>query len=483
MAERPDPGLPIKLNPCSNGEYPPRPVTPVVRETVRRARRLCDERARRVGLTRREFLLSSMGAATTLMVLAACSSDESGESGGRQGGTYQVPDEAGTDPDAAGEALGGDQPVIDVQTHFLEYPAGAGPGLGGQFPYAACGEDDPADCFRIDHWVDEVFGRSDTTMAVISAVPVLGDPDPLSAELMARARDELTERCGEGRVLVHGHGVPNVGDLSAALAAMEEESARYPLVAWKAYTHVGRPWRLDDADPAGAQVGDAFLAKVEELGIDVVCVHKGRSGRHPFASPADVGPTAAAHADLRFCVYHSGFETGVTEGPYDPDAPNGGVDRLIASLEQAGIGPSGNVYAELGSTWRTLMGSPDEAAHLLGKLLVAVGEDNVLWGTDSIWYGSPQDQIQAFRAFEISESLQEQHGYPALTDEVKAKILWRNAARLHDLDPASAPCELDAAGREEARRSSPAANRTHGPETAAGARRLFLAEHPWAAPA
>jgi uncharacterized protein len=298
---------------------------------------------------------------------------------------------------------------------------------------------------------------------------------------MARARDELTERCGEGRVLVHGHGVPNVGDLSAALAAMEEESATYPLVAWKAYTHVGPPWRLDDADPAAAQVGEAFLTKVEELGIDVVCVHKGLSGGHPFSSPADVGPAAAAHPHLRFCVYHSGFESGVTEGPYQAGAPNGGADRLVASLADAGVGPGGNVYAELGSTWRTLMSSPDEAAHLLGKMLAAVGEDNVLWGTDSIWYGSPQDQIQAFRAFQIGEELQERYGYPALTDEVKAKILWRNAARLHDVDPAGVPCQLDAREREEARHDGPGDNRTAGPSTATAARRLFLAEHPWAA--
>ncbi len=48
------------------------------------------------------------------------------------------------------------------------------------------------------------------------------------------------------------------------------------------------------------------------------------------------------------------------------------------------------------------MRDPDAAAHALGKLLKYVGEDNVLWGTDSIWYGSPQDQIQAFRTFQIS---------------------------------------------------------------------------------
>ncbi|MFU8820929.1 MAG: hypothetical protein ACNA8G_05165 [Gammaproteobacteria bacterium] len=56
------------------------------------------------------------------------------------------------------------------------------------------------------------------------------------------------------------------------------------------------------------------------------------------------------------------------------------------------------MYAELGSTWRFLMRDPDSAAHALGKLFRYVGEDNVLWGTDSICYGSPQDQIQTGRA-------------------------------------------------------------------------------------
>jgi hypothetical protein len=128
------------------------------------------------------------------------------------------------------------------------------------------------------------------------------------------------------------------------------------------------------------------------------------------------------------------------------------------------------------------MGDPDGAAHLLGKLLVAVGEDRILWGTDSIWYGSPQDQIQAFRAFEISEELQERYGYPALTDEIKHKVLWRNAARLHDIDVARLPCEVDQSAREEQRQAlgRRLGNRTYGPTTEAAARQVFAADHPWA---
>ena len=113
---------------------------------------------------------------------------------------------------------------------------------------------------------------------------------------------------------------------------------------------------------------------------------------------------------MTFLVYHAGFDTGVKEGPHDPRA-KAGVDVLVRAMQEAG-NPR-NVYAELGSTWRFVMRDPDQAAHLLGKLLKTFGEDRVLWGTDSIWYGSPQDQILAFRAFQISNEFQQRYGYPA----------------------------------------------------------------------
>lgn len=67
---------------------------------------------------------------------------------------------------------------------------------------------------------------------------------------------------------------------------------------------------------------------------------------------------------------------------------------------------------------------------MLGKLLGRMGDDNVMWGTDAIWLGSPQAQIMAFRTFEITEAFQERYGYPALTADRKAKILGLNAARV-----------------------------------------------------
>ncbi len=123
------------------------------------------------------------------------------------------------------------------------------------------------------------------------------------------------------------------------------------------------------------------------------------------------------------------------EGSYEESTRGRGVNRLIASLEESRVKPGSNVYAEIGSTWYLALRRPEEAAHILGKLIQGVGEDRVLWGTDSIWYGSPQSLIDAFWSFQIPERLQVEHGYSPLTTAVKEKILWRNAAGLYGVAP------------------------------------------------
>jgi hypothetical protein len=151
-----------------------------------------------------------------------------------------------------------------------------------------------------------------------------------------------------------------------------------------------------------------------------------------------------------------------------------GVDRLIRSMQDSGVEPNTNVYAELGGTWWFLMRDPTAAAHVLGKLLTYVGEDRVLWGTDSIWFGTPQDQIQALRTFQISEELQERHGYPALTDEIKAKIFGVNAARLYAIEPITGSSGLAPEEVEAVRAGLPPAT-TYGPTTYAEAAAMIAA--------
>ena len=60
--------------------------------------------------------------------------------------------------------------------------------------------------------------------------------------------------------------------------------------------------------------------------------------------------------------------------------------------------------------------------------------DHVLFGTDSIWWGSPQWQIEALRRFQIPEEMQEKFGYAPITDEDKAKIFGLNSAKLYGVN-------------------------------------------------
>jgi hypothetical protein len=473
-----DPGLPIKLAPASNGEFVPAPASDLVREAIRRTRAESDALAHRLGMSRRRFLLSSMSAALGLIVLDGCSKERAGPAT-PPSGSFSLPPESTTESSAAQSSIGGAEAIVDVQTHLLDYEhVPDAPDFTG-FPQRNCG-DDPRACFGIDHWMEELFLRSDTAMVVLSAIPIVGDADPLSIEVMERARGVAEQLCGDGRVLLQGHAVPNVGRLETALAAMDELHDSHPIAAWKVYNHAPSPgWSFLDA------TGQAFLERVEAIaargGTRIVSVHRGFSGGDPAASPKDIGAAAKAHPDLHFVVYHSGYESGNVEGPFAENG--GGVDRLVKSLRDAGVAPGANVHAELGSTWKSVMADPDQAAHVLGKLLVAVGEDNIVWGTDSIWYGSPQDQIQALRAFEITTEAQERFGYPPLTATAKAKIFGQNAAQLYGVDltrVAGAACRFSPDELEQARQETALPNRTYGPRTPSEIAASFAADHPWA---
>jgi len=463
-------GLPIPLHSVSNGEYLPQPPTPEVLETTRRVRELADHHARRLGMSRRRFLGSAAGAALTLAVLTACN-DES--KGSKTGGRYTVPDEATTDPTVAADALGGAEFIFDVQTHFLAYDLTSEQAdFGAAFPQAGCDADDPRECFDIPHYLDLLFLTSDTNRAVISAIPIPGDANPLGIDAMERARAVADQVCDDDRLLLHGQAIPALGNPGAALDGMDVLAAEHPIAAWKVYTHVPEPWFLDDHDRSLPQVGNAFLERAQQLGINTVCIHKGFGNR--YASPVDIGPAATTHPKMNFVVYHSGYEGGNTEQVYKPDGQ--GVDRLIRSVRDAGLAPGANVYAELGSTWYNVMGKPEQAAHVLGKLLTTFGPDRVVWGTDSIWYGSPQSQIEAFRAFSISEEFQDRYGYPALDDMTKAKILGLNSAALYGVEPNVSACQFTREELEDARVALGSRGVTYGPESIAAAR-AAMADH------
>jgi uncharacterized protein len=467
-----DPGLPIKFGPCSNAEYDPHPLTPVMSESVRRALAECERNATRTGISRRRFLLSLCGVATTLVALNGCTRESLKR---EPGGRYEVHPEATVDEDAARETLGGEEFVFDIQGHLLEYDLNPtvnseGADFWTLFPQQNCGAEDPRDCYTIEQFLELMFIRSDTSMVVISALPIAPEGSPLSMEVMEETQRIAKALCRDERVLVHALALPNVGALGANLDAMQAMAESQPISAWKVFTHYpdlydhnGAAWRLDDGNPSLAQVGAPFIEKAIDVGVPTICTHKGFSGGSPYATPADVGRAARKHPDANFVVYHSGFDQ-TSEGPYERATADIGINRLITSLRANGIGPNENVYAELGSTWWYVMRTPETAAHVIGKLLKYVGEDNVVWGTDCLFYGSPQDQIQALRALEISDEFQERYGYPKLTKEIKAKILGANGARLYGVEPLER-CEFSRRELEEIRKSLPGRNQTLGPST------------------
>lgn len=468
--------LPIKFGPVSNGEFVPVPHGPVLREAIRRTHRLADENARRLGISRRQFLTSATGAAATLFVLAACSNEESGSRGESPGGTFDVSPESTIDNEVAVEELGGEEFIFDVQSHYVnvDLPEPGGEWAAG-FPHAQCEEGvDSGDfrtCFTVEAYLREMFARSDTSMAILSALPAPGGLG-LSSDDMTYAID-MANRIGcHDRVLMHGGAYPHQGPVETALSGMTEAREKYELAAWKIYTMTPTDahFYFDDHDPSRPQIGQRFIDHVREIGPPIICTHKGISSivrsTPELCDPRDIGGAAARNPDISFVVYHSGFEPGQdTATPYDPDDPDPkGVDRLIRTVLDHDLEPNANVYAELGGTWWFVMSQPDLAAHLLGKLLLHIGEDRVVWGTDSIWFGTPQDQIQALRTFQISEEFQERYGYPALTDELKAKIFGLSSANLYGIDPITGACELDPMEVEAIRASMPPAQ-TYGPTT------------------
>src|ERR1043166_6368019 len=75
--------------------------------------------------------------------------------------------------------------------------------------------------------------------------------------------------------------------------------------------------------------------------------------------------------------------------------------------------------------------------HLIGKNVKHYGADHVIWGTDCLWWGSPQWVIEAFKRFQISAELCDKFGYQKLTEDDKAKVFGLNAAKIYGVDVAT----------------------------------------------
>jgi predicted TIM-barrel fold metal-dependent hydrolase len=399
----------------------------------------------------------------------------------RPGGSYPLP--APRDLEACEHALAGNgELVVDVHTHHVT-PDGPWTKNApetvqlvlGMLP--ACDAENQLECASRAAYLHDLFLASDTTVAMVSDVPGSGPDDfalPFADQLGTQQLAAQLTHGGAPRVLVHNVIAPNFGDVNAHLAAMEASARTGKVAAFKVYTAWGpngQGFSLED--PA---IGLPVIQQAQDLGVKILISHKGLPLVNFDAAhnrPDDIVAVSRQFPEMQFVVFHGAWDKNHTEGAYDPNATIG-IDTFLRALDAHGVPPNSNVWVDVGTVWREVLRDPNAAAHTLGKLLQRVGARRVLWGTDAIWYGSPQAQLQAFRAFAISDEFQETYGYPALTDAVKANVLGLNAAHLFHLDPHATRCALETDPITGARTMAadlraddalPAASRANGPTT------------------
>jgi hypothetical protein len=444
--------LPLAAGPVSNGEFVPAAVTATDRAVNRLIRASIDAGAKRVGVDRRRFLqgAGAVAAALAALELAGCSSPHQLSAPHRHGGTFKVPPPE--DTAACAQALNGTgEFIFDVHTHHV-VPAGPWvqnapetTGLVLSMLPADCADSNRLDCLDRANYLHDLFLASDTTVAVLTDVPNSGPasaPIPFPAALdTQRITNELTAG-GVNRVLVENIIAPNVGPVGATLDEMTSAVESGPPAAFKVYTAwspTGQGYSLQDP-----VIGLPTVQHAHDLGVKVFVAHKGLplvNFDPAFNGPDDIVAVSRQFPDMNFVVYHAAWDPSHVEGPYDPAATIG-IDTLIAALDNHHVPPNDNVWVDVATLWRQLLTQPDQAAHAIGKLLKRVGEQRVLWGTDAIWYGSPEPQIMAMRAFQISPEYQDTFGYPALTDDVKREMFGLNAATLFGVDPTATRCGL-----------------------------------------
>jgi uncharacterized protein len=479
MRKKTDPELPFEppiwMKSSSNGEYF-HFQTPYEKKLRKFTLEAIDANARKVGIDRRSFLASAMGMATTLWCIgyaSGCSSDDNG--GGPPGnGPLCVPPEAMLDEAAACAAIGGDQFIFDCQTHWfsredtVRFPQSVLNQFGLLFGAA-----------NEDAYIRSMFLESETHMAILTAWPGTTCPDdpnntdpcglPLSNDSMARSRDYINQlACGTQRVIQHVQVLPNdATGLEKQKEIMTQMYCEKLAYGWKMYPGFAAS-SIDPSGPSGYFLDEpnarAIIEHGLKLGLNRFCVHKGLPIGNFFEQthnhPRDIGVVAKDYKNAVFIIYHSAINAGSAtmgaappEGPYDPnEADPKGVNALVRSLIDNGIGPNQNVYGEVGSALNQIQSNPVTAAHFFGKLMKYVGTDNVLWGTDCVIYGSPKPFIDWFRALTIPEPMQQEFGYPPLDDTAKAKIFGLNAARLYDIDVAAKRCQVDACPTAQLRR-------------------------------
>jgi len=456
---------PIPTQIVSSDEYLPAPQSEQQREIQARLLELGARLAKKHAMSRRRFFQTPAGMAASYLVMNQV-----------YGALFAVTEaEAATPELAAGRALSlKGQIVFDAHTHFLRddpSPWFTDPARAGNLMWQRvqvtrlgwnrdlAGREPTADDLKFDNFFKEIFLDSDTQVALLTNAPSDAPADwMLPQQQVFDTRDRVNREAGSRRLLAHYTITPGQpGWLDAIDQAVEVHRPD----GWKGYTigdvileHGGRSaWRLDDE-----RLMYPFYAKAAKAGIRTVCIHKGLFPRHAeerqphlaeHAAVGDVGTAAKDWPQLNFVIYHAGYRH--LGGPL-ADATREWEQRgrlsWLSDLAEIPVthGVS-NVYADLGAIFAwTVIAQPRIAAAMLGTLIKGLGADHVIWGTDSVWTGSPQWQIEALRRLEIPQDMQRQHGFAPLgaaDGAVKNAILGGNGLRVFGYRTRSALAKPD----------------------------------------
>jgi predicted TIM-barrel fold metal-dependent hydrolase len=313
----------------------------------------------------------------------------------------------------------------------------------------------------------------------------------------SQCRDYINRLAGSTRALAHGqlypgpgnHADPLFGDYTQwQIENMQPDSWKGYNVAFSASAGPNEShmrWRLDDeqiAYPTYEVIARNRRQLKKHPGFFNICIHKGLSANMTqpggannipeFGNPDDIVKAATDWPEFKWIMYHACIRPSFwmlqslmdienRSGAQQPVllrdsrghvVPNirwstqfaqiaGG--RYLAGSEPTSNSPSSlrrlrNVYAELGTTMASMIVTfPTVWAHMIGQLLYYMGPEHIVYGSDSLWYGGPQWQIEALWRYQIPEEIREKWDYPQLTKEAKRQILGLNSAKLYDLPAAS----------------------------------------------
>jgi len=449
---------PVPTRMISNGEFLPSPQTEDQKRVESRILELADALGAARGMDRRRFLQTASGMAAAFLAMNEVF-----------GPVFRVGALEAAEPGVA-DARAGDlagQFIFDAQVHFVKdhSPAGSNPyNMVNLRRVAAAylnpelrGKEPEVDDIKFQNFFKEIYLDSDTKMAILSGAPSdQAENWFLSNDQMARARAVVNEAAGSRRLLSHAVITPGqpgwLEEMDRAIEELHPDS-------WKGYT-MGDPngpseyrWRLDDEEllyPA--------YEKMVNSGINVLCLHKGLlppdaetslPGVTRYADVSDVGKAARDWPQIRFLIYHCAYNVLMPTEAARQRFEGTGYIEWVSDLARipAEFGVE-NVYAEIGSSFGiSAATNPRFCAGMMGALVKEMGAERVFWGTDSVWYGSPQWQIEALRRMEIPEDLRVKFDFAPLgeaTGPVKTAILGGNSARLYGVDVEKAQAELAA---------------------------------------